>query len=77
MSKPTEEELLIIHEAKERVDKAIASLQEHFASVQVFATFPNYTTDGGGTFSIQRGSGDFFARYGLAAMWVKDQKLGD
>lgn len=45
---------------------ALARLIEQFDSVQIFAT--RRDNDGTGNFSI--GSGDYFARFGIARQWV-------
>ena len=50
----------------ELLQKAIDTLGEHFDSVQIFAT--RHDTDG--TKSIQKGCGNWFARYGQVREWM-------
>lgn len=52
------------------VRKHLESLGEHFDAVQIMAT--KTTDDGdGGTMNIILGSGNWFARYGMARMFIK------
>ena len=56
----------------DKVEEAIKLLMEHFEAVQIFATrmaHPKCTID------IRKGSGNFYARYGLTKLWVDEQML--
>lgn len=54
------------------VKQAASLLKEHFDSVQIFAT--RYEGEQATT-RVSYGLGDFFARYGVAELWVRDQTL--
>lgn len=59
------------HEAQfTRIQKAADQLGEQFDSVLILATASNGDT----TAHYSGGSGDVFARRGLAAAWLEDQK---
>lgn len=55
------------------VEKAINQLREHFDTVQIFCT-RDY---GQSTESFERGSGNFYARLGLAKVWVDCEVAAD
>lgn len=52
-----------------RVTEALNSLGEHFDSVHIFATRHEPATENG-TVAVQRGVGNWFARYGQVREWV-------
>ena len=54
------------------VKQAASLLKEHFDSVQIFAT--RYEGEQATT-RISFGLGDFYSRYGLADLWLKDQTM--
>jgi len=55
------------------IDKMCADLCEHVDSVQIFIT--KKTEDGkGSTITLTRGMGDWYARYGFVAYWLKEQE---
>lgn len=56
------------------VKKHTALMMEHFDSVQIFATRYDGTV---GTVRVSYGGGNFFARYGLAKLWVDSEYLDD
>lgn len=53
------------------LDRAIAVLSEHFDTVQVFVS--REIADGS-TVTVNRGQGNYFARYGQASCWVDRQR---
>lgn len=58
----------------QRVDKALNDLGEFFDSVQIFCT--RKESSAGGTVSINKGCGDYFARYGKVKEWlVKEEEV--
>ena len=61
---PEDEEMKI-------VSKAVQELSEHFDSVHVFVT--RYQDNDTGTFGIQKGAGNFFARVGQIKEWCVRQ----
>jgi len=52
--------------------KAASELRKRFDTVQIFCTRHHGSE---GTVNAEYGSGDFFARYGVVALWVEKQKL--
>jgi hypothetical protein len=52
-----------------KVDAALAVLAEHFDTVQVFATRHEAGQEDG-TISVQKGLGNWFARYGQVQEWL-------
>jgi hypothetical protein len=52
-----------------RVKAALETLSEHFESVHIFATRHDGGPDGG-TISVQRGVGNWFARRGQITEWL-------
>lgn len=58
------------------VMQVLTQLREHFDTVHIFAT----TDDGTEVYSLQRGSGNIYARIGQIDLWLQDAKkdgLGD
>lgn len=53
-----------------RLDRVLAQLSEHFDSIQIIAT----RHAGDGTLTFQRGTGNWFSRYGATAEWVDMQR---
>lgn len=53
----------------ERVDAAINLLSEHFDAVQIFASRHEPETEDG-TVSVEKGSGNWFTRYGQVSDWM-------
>ncbi len=57
-------------EQKERdhkvLDSVLAGLSEHFDNVQIIAT----RSDGTDTLVIDRGTGNWYARYGAVREWI-------
>lgn len=53
------------------VKRHVAMLMEHFDSVQVFATKSNDEDET--TFSVNYGSGNWYARYGQVQEWMVQQ----
>lgn len=62
MSDSTDPDLVML-------DRILAQLSEHFDSVQIFATRHN----GDHTLSAQRGTGNWYSRYGAVREWVAQQ----
>lgn len=62
-------------EDRDRLTAAIETLQEHFDTVQIFVTRVNAGSDGGGTVSNARGSGNWLARVAQAREWIEDYDL--
>ncbi len=61
------------------IDKCVAQLSEHFETVQIFTTKSpvDYKKDGlepGDTPAFNRGTGNWFARYGQVDEWLICQK---
>jgi hypothetical protein len=54
-------------EALEIVDTAVARLGEHFDAVQIMVSCPN---GDGGTLCLKRGSGNWYARQGMAQEFI-------
>lgn len=52
-----------------RVEKALDVLSEHFDAVQIFASRCE-SGELNGTIRVERGSGNWFARYGQIRSWV-------
>lgn len=61
-------------EAKELIDRTAAALGEHFDAVQILASFP---TDGGGTRCLKRGTGNWYARQGMAHEFINEDQADD
>lgn len=57
-------------EDRDRVKKMVEQLGEHFDTVQIFAT-RHVPGDDNGTICVNRGSGNWCARYGQITEWVK------
>jgi len=56
-----------------RVDEFVAKLAEYFDTVQIFVT--RVTDDGqGSTLSIERGTGNWWARQGQALHWAEKNR---
>lgn len=55
------------------LDDAIALLSQRFTNIQVFAT--RHLSDVEGTLRFTRGSGDYFARFGLVKQWTDSQGI--
>lgn len=53
------------------IQDAINTLSEHFDSVHIFVT--RHENDETGTYSIQRGSGNWWARLGFIKAWLLRQ----
>jgi len=53
-----------------RINKAIDELSEFFDTVHVFAT----RDEPDGTVALQRGAGNWYARYGQIELWVEKEK---
>lgn len=51
-----------------RIDKALQTLSEFFDTVQIHAT--RYDSASGQTCRIDKGTGNWFARYGQIKAWV-------
>ena len=64
----SEAELRQRKEHADRVDIHVNQLAEHYDSVQIFVTRMEGEKDQ--TRSIQRGAGNWFARYGQVREWV-------
>lgn len=54
---------------RERIEKAVEALGEHFDAVQIFAV----RTDTDGTLTYSKGCGNWFARYGQIRTWLVKQ----
>lgn len=50
-----------------RLDRILAQLSEHYDSVQIVAT--RHTGDK--TIRVDRGTGNWFSRYGAVQLWVE------
>jgi hypothetical protein len=60
------------NEDLQRIEKHCEDLGEHFDTVQIFCT--RLADDGEkGTVNIHFGRGNWFARYGFVAYWMKKQ----
>jgi hypothetical protein len=64
------------NDRNKRIDMGIlkshaAQLAEHFDSVLIIAT--KYRPAGGGTSHSSYGEGDWYARYGAARAWLKNE----
>lgn len=64
---PEEAEQQRVEDIKQ-LDRALVLLSEHFDTVQVFCT--RHRDDDVGTFSMQKGSGNWYARYGQVCEWI-------
>jgi hypothetical protein len=60
---------LTSEEAFELLRKHVAQLSEHFESVHVFVSV--HDGDHKGTFALDYGSGNFYARYGQVKEWIE------
>lgn len=60
-------------EAEKILEDAVAKLTEHFDAVQILATW----MDGGSTYFIPRGGGNFYARQHIAQEFVEREKSSD
>jgi hypothetical protein len=59
------------------VDRAIAALMEHYDTVQIFVTKETPGSEGF-TQGIQKGGGNYYARFGHAKNWVlKQERLAE
>jgi hypothetical protein len=58
-------------EAEELLSATAAKLGEHFDAVQILASWPNTETDNGGTRFCNKGSGNWFARIGMAHEFIE------
>lgn len=54
----------------QRVKDALNVLSEHFDSVHIFATKYEGGDNGGTTAKINKGTGNWFARYGQIKDWI-------
>lgn len=63
--------------AEKRVDEALRVLGEHFENVQIFASTMQDGSEGGGTFHISKGTGNWFARYGQVRSWIIRSDAGE
>lgn len=71
----SEEERKEVQADKARVKAAIASLGEHFDTVQIFVTRDRGGgMDDGVTVNCAMGTGNWFARYGQVAVWMQRQQ---
>lgn len=61
-------------EAYDIVENALDKIGEHFSNVQILISWP---ADGGGTRKIFIGSGDWYARQGLAGAFIKSDEAED
>lgn len=52
-----------------RIDECLAHLGEHFDSVMIFAT-RNESGESDGTIRVQKGVGNWYARYGQVRQWI-------
>ena len=50
------------------INQHIEQLGEHFETVQIFVTIKDTTGDG--TAHVNRGTGNYFARYGQVQLWL-------
>ena len=57
----------------ERLQSAVATLREHFDTVQVFASREDNGTT---TTFAERGAGNWFARYGQVKTFINDVEKG-
>ncbi|MGD1047027.1 MAG: hypothetical protein ABR936_17120 [Bacteroidota bacterium] len=55
------------------LDDAIRLLSARFTSIQIFAT--RHINDNEGTLSFTRGSGDYYARFGVVHQWCEAQTM--
>ncbi len=55
------------------VDKHLLQLSEHFDAVQIIATRHRPGADES-TDVIKRGTGNWYARYGAAVLWIEEHK---
>jgi hypothetical protein len=55
-----------------RIQDALDSLSEHYDSVHIFATRHEAETEKG-TVSVQKGFGNWFARFGQVREWLLKQ----
>lgn len=53
------------------IDRALSLLSEHFDAVQIFAS--RHRKDAEGTFNLQKGTGNWFTRYGHVREWLLKQ----
>jgi hypothetical protein len=54
-------------ELEKLIEETAAKLGEHFDAVQILVTFP---ADGGGTAMVSRGTGNWYARQGMAQEFI-------
>lgn len=59
----------------EQVEKALATLAEHFDTVQIFCT-RHEAAKRDGTLNLSMGRGNWFARFGHVQSWIETQKEG-
>jgi hypothetical protein len=57
----------------EKVREALVLLGDRFESVQICAT----RQEGNDTFYTCKGSGNYFARYGVVKMWLDSEEKGN
>lgn len=53
----------------DRVEAALQTLSEHFDTVQIFCT-RHESGEENGTVNVNRGMGNWFARYGQVMEWI-------
>jgi hypothetical protein len=54
------------------VDRALAIVKQHFDNVMIFANRLDIT-DGASSVNVQKGLGNYYARYGHCRAWVMKQ----
>jgi len=62
-------------ELLEKLKKACEELYPHFDAIEIFAI--KHENNEVGTSRFNYGIGNFFARYGLIKLWIKNQELED
>lgn len=62
-------------ELLKKLVEAIEKLYPYFDSIQIFAV--KHVDNKIGTTNFATGKGDFFSRFGLISLWVKEQKRCD
>lgn len=61
-------------EAQQHLETVAAQLSEHFEAVQIMVSWP---VEGGGTYNLYRGAGNWFARRGMAHHFIEEDQAQD
>jgi len=77
MDDEAQDEFIEQEQAGEKaMEQCLTILREHYSTIQIIATkhYPSPDISEGRTTNTERGTGDWFARYGAVGHWLQRQK---